>query len=88
MLLLHSNSSQMTLRPCGHLYDVPRVDYALTLNGLLLYILCIFKDQYYYSSYYIIIVALRLNVMVCLFACSHLFMNAVNELQGSCNHCI
>ena len=36
MLLLRSSSSQMTLRPRGHSYDVPRVVYDLTKHSFTL----------------------------------------------------
>ena len=36
MLPLRSSSSQMTLRPRGHSYDVPRVVYDLTKRSFIL----------------------------------------------------
>ena len=40
MLPLHSNnSSQMTLRPRGHSYDVPRVNYDLTKRSFIMHVL-------------------------------------------------
>jgi len=36
ILPLHSSSSQMTLRPRGHSYDVPRVVYDLTKRSFIL----------------------------------------------------
>ena len=37
MLPLHSCSSQLTLRPPGHSYDVPRVVYELTKHSFILW---------------------------------------------------
>jgi len=46
MLPLRSSSSQMTFRPQGHSYDVPRVVYDLTKCSFILQ-LCVNRNQCY-----------------------------------------